>query len=295
MYSAPTAPPAASENVLSIRRMPWRPVAWLSVLVSILYAPALVSMVREWFELEEMGHGIFVPFLAGYIAWQNRAQVLAQPVRPNWWGLALVLWGFCQLVLGTLGADFFIARSAFLVAAIGVLLTTCGTAIVRQLAFPLFLLLFMIRLPQFVYSQITFPLQIFASTAAEISLSLLGIPVLRDGNVLELANQRLSVVEACSGIRSLISLSFLSLVYGYFFDSKSWMRWILLLAAVPIAIIANASRITITGILSEYNKEFAEGAYHTFEGWVIFMVALMILIIVHQFINKIYSFFHAAK
>jgi exosortase len=156
------------------------------------------------------------------------------------------------------------------------------------LAFPLFLLLFMIRIPLFIYSQITFPLQIFASQLAAGTLSVFGIPVMREGNVLELANQKLSVVEACSGIRSLISLSFLSLVYGYFFERKTAIRVILLLASIPIAIVCNAARITMTGILSQYKPEFAEGVYHSFEGWVMFMAALCLLILLHQILSRLY-------
>jgi len=191
-----------------------------------------------------------------------------------------------------LAQTFFVERTSLFVSVIGLILTCCGLPILRTLAFPLVICLFMIRIPLFIYSQITFPLQIFASVVAERALSLLGIPVFRDGNVLDLASQRLSVVEACSGIRSLISLMFLSLVYAYFFDTKKWMRWALMIAAVPIAIAANSARVTVTGIVSEYNKQFAEGTYHTFEGWLIFMVALVILVLTHHFINKIYSAAH---
>jgi exosortase len=112
---------------------------------------------------------------------------------------------------------------------------------------------------------------------AEFNLGMVGIPVLRDGNILELASQKLSVVEACSGIRSLLSLSFLSLVYAYFFDSRVWMRWVLLAATIPVAIIANAGRVTITGILSEVNPELARGFFHSLEGWIIFLIALVLL------------------
>jgi exosortase len=277
------------------QQVPWPQLAVFAVLLSVLYGQTIFKMVKEWFELEEMGHGIFVPFIAAYIAWQKRDEIMQQPIKPSWWGIPLILWGFLQLLLGHLGADFFVERTALFVSLAGVILTCCGMAVLRSLLFPLVILLFMIRLPLFVYSQITFPLQIFASTVAEKTLMLLGIPVLRDGNVLELANQRLSVVEACSGIRSLISLAFLSLVYAHFFDRKSWMRWVLLGAAVPIAIFANAVRVTLTGIMSEYNKEFAEGIYHTMEGWVIFVVALVILIFTHQLINKVYSLVHERK
>jgi exosortase len=146
----------------------------------------------------------------------------------------------------------------------------------------------MIPLPTVVYNQITFPLQLFASWVAEKSLDVLNIPVIRDGNILELASQKLSVAEACSGIRSLLSLTFLSQVYAYFFDRKLWMRWVLLVATIPIAIIANSARVTLTGVFSEIDPSLAEGFFHEAEGWVIFVVALVILVVVHQLLNFLY-------
>jgi exosortase len=140
----------------------------------------------------------------------------------------------------------------------------------------------MVPIPSVIYSAATFKLQILASQLADAALTTLSIPVLREGNVLELANQRLSVVEACSGIRSLLSLTFLSLVYGYFFERKTWVRVVLFLSTIPIAIIANASRVTMTGIVTQVKAELAEGFFHQAEGWVIFMVALVILIVWHQ-------------
>ena len=192
-----------------------------------------------------------------------------------------MIWGAAQGYIGRLGADLFLERSSVLILLVGLLLTIGGTALVRVLAFPLLLLPFMIPLPGVVYNQITFPLQLFASRVAEGALDLLGYPVLRDGNILELASQKLSVAEACSGIRSLLSLSFLSLVYAYFFDNRVWMRWVLFGATIPIAIIANAGRVTITGILSEINPELAHGFFHELEGWVIFVIAGILLVCLH--------------
>ena len=131
-----------------------------------------------------------------------------------------------------------------------------------------------------------------ASSLAETALSLVGIPVLRDGNVLQLPSQSLNVVEACSGIRSLLSLSFLALVYAYFFDTKVWMRWVLLILTVPIAILANAARVTLTGLLGEYRTEWAHGIYHSVSGWIVFMIALGMLVIVHRVINAFYEARH---
>ena len=123
-----------------------------------------------------------------------------------------------------------------------------GTLMLRKLFFPLFLLFFMVPIPAVIYNRITFPLQLLASRLAGDALSVLGLPVLREGNILELPEQRLSVVEACSGIRSLLTLTFLSLVFGHFFERKIWIRVVLFLSTVPIAIVANASRVTLTGI-----------------------------------------------
>jgi exosortase len=275
---------AATQDPAS--RMPWFLIAWFLGLLILLFFPVLKVMVKEWVVDEDMGHAFFVPVVSGYIVWINRQKILSKPVKPFWPAVLLVIWGFCQMLLGFLGADFFVARTAFLIAVVGVIWTIAGTAVLRALAFPLFLLLFMIRIPLFIYQQITFPLQIFASQVAAFSLQLIGIPVLRDGNILELASQRLEVVEACSGIRSLLSLSFLSLAYAQFFDERTWMKPVLFVATIPIAIVANASRVTIAGILSEYKKEWAEGVYHTFEGWVIFMVAFLILIATHRLICR---------
>jgi exosortase len=273
---------------LGLKRLSWTAWAWFGALLLLSYAPVLWRLVRQWDSDPDMGHGFFVPIVVGFIVWQKRAELLALKPSSNWWGLAVVLYGGLQLYIATLGAELFLARTAFVISIIGIVLLLGGTAFVRALAFPLFLLFFMIPIPTVVYNSITFPLQLLASRVADQALDVLQIPVLREGNVLELAEQKLSVVEACSGIRSLLSLSFLSLVYGYFFESRVWMRVVLFLSTIPIAIVANASRVTLTGVLTEYKPELAEGFFHTVSGWVIFMVALAILVVLHQLLNTGY-------
>ena len=260
----------------------WIAMAWFAVLIVVLFAPVLRDMFKEYAKDESMGHGFFVPVVAGYMVWRRKAMLERTALRPHWSGWVLCGLGFMLLMLGTFGAEFSLMRGGLLLTIYGEVLATCGFPVFSLLIFPLAPLLFMIRIPQFIYGQITFPLQILASQFAESSLSLLGIPVLREGNVLELASQRLNVVEACSGIRSLLSLAFLSLVYGYFFESKRWVRMVLFFATIPIAIFANGMRVTVTGILSETKPEYAEGAFHTMEGWIIFMVALVGLLTLHQ-------------
>jgi exosortase len=275
--------------------LPWTGIAWFGVLLVACYAPVLKALVRQWNNDPDMGHGFFVPLIAGFIIWQRREELAAIQPEPNWWGLLVVAWGGLQLMLATLGAELFTARMSFVVTLIGVVWTLGGTVMLKKLAFPLFLLFFMLPIPAVIYSAATFKLQILASQLADGALTVLSIPVLREGNVLELPNQRLSVVDACSGIRSLLSLTFLSLVYGYFFERKTWVRVVLFFSTIPIAIIANASRVTMTGIITQVKPELAEGFFHEAEGWVIFMVALGILIVWHQILMRGSNFVAARR
>jgi exosortase len=281
--NTPSAPAASTPE----RTIPWVSIAWFLGLLILCYAPVLEALIQQWNNDEDMGHGFFVPAIAVYIAWTKRDELLGRPIKPNYWGLALVLWAALQLTVATLGVELFLARTAFIFAVAGTVLFLGGTHALRVLAFPILLLFFMVPIPAVIYNKITFPLQMFASIVAEKTLSLINIPVLRDGNVLHLPSQSLSVVEACSGIRSLLSLSFLSVVYAYFFDKRVWMRWALLIATVPIAILANSGRVTFTGIVSEIDPELAHGMAHSASGWVIFMIALVMLVVVHQVIDRL--------
>jgi exosortase len=273
-----------STPATSSPKAPLALIPWFGLLLIACYAPVLASLVSDWINDGDMGHGFFVPVIAGFIVWQQKEELAALPLRPNWWGLVLVVLGGLQLIVATLGVELFLARTAFVITLVGVVWTLGGVPLLRKLAFPLFLLVFMVPIPALIYNRITFPLQLLASRLAEHALALLAIPVLRDGNILELPTQRLSVVEACSGIRSLLSMTFLALVYGYFFEKKTWVRVVLFASTIPIAILANGGRVTITGILSEIKPELAEGLFHESTGWVIFMIGLGILLLLHRLI-----------
>jgi exosortase len=284
MTAAQTGPESAARTRSSFS---WGTIAWVSVLLAVCYAPVLYRLVIQWANDEDMGHGFFVPVIAGFIAWQKRDQIAGKLPRPNWWGLAIMLWAGMQLYLGTLGAELFTARTSLVISIIGAVLLMGGKEYLRIFSFPLFLLFFMVPIPTVVYNQLTFPLQIKASEAAEAAISLLQIPIIREGNILELASQKLNVVEACSGIRSLLTLSFLSLVYGYFCEKRGWIRIVLFFSTVPIAIVANAGRVTISGIIAQFKPELAAGLFHEAQGWVIFMVAFAILAVWHQVLVRV--------
>lgn len=283
MVSVPVAPPASAPAERST--ISWQPIAWFGALLLICYAPILYRMGVQWATDENMGHGFFVPVVAGFIAWQRRGELLAAPRRPNGWGLFLVIFAAAEALAGTLGAELFTARLAFVIALVGIILYLGGTRWTRILAFPLLLLPFMIPIPAIIYSLLTLKLQMLASQLGEMMISAVGIPVLREGNTLKLPSQTLDIAEACSGIRSLMSLGFLSLVYAYFADKRVWMRWALLAATIPIAIGANGVRVAVTGILSEVNTKLAQGAYHETEGYIVFLVAMVALLTTHRAIS----------
>ncbi len=282
-------PELATPAVVSQSPVPWFSFAWVTGLIIASFYPMLDRLVAQWMNDDDMGHGFFVPIVAAYIAWLRKDEILKGPHERNYWGLAVMLWASIQYVLGTIAAELFLMRTSIVFCLTGIVLFVGGMRLIKILAFPLFLLCFMVPIPSVIYTQITFPLQLFASEVAEKVLLLLSIPVLRDGNILELVEHKLSVVEACSGIRSLLSLTFLSLVYGFFFETNWVIRLVLLLSTVPIAIAANAFRVSMTGVLYQYKPEWAEGFFHTAEGWVIFMIALTLLLSVHRFIIWFYQ------
>ncbi len=275
--------------------LPWATIGWFGALVAICYGPILIALFRQWGYDEDMGHGFFVPVISAYIVWQRREELLAMVPKPDWRGLLVVAAGALQMIVAVLGTELFTSRTAMIITLIGTVWTLGGSEILKKLTFPLFLLFFMVPIPGVIYNQITFPLQILASRLADDALTIMNVPVFREGNILDLPNQRLSVVEACSGIRSLLSLTFLSLVYGYFFEKRRWVRVTLFLATIPIAIVANGSRVTLTGLLSQWKPELAEGFFHESTGWVIFMIALGILIVFHQFLIRGAKFVGARK
>jgi exosortase len=266
-------------------KVDWQPVLWFGALLILCYAPILYRMGVQWANDENMGHGFFVPIVAAIIVWQRRHKLAALPLRSNRWGLVLVIWAAIQAIIATLGAELFTARMAFIIALVGVVLYIGGTGWVRALAFPLLLLLFMVPIPAIIYAQLTLRLQMLASELGETMIGWMGIPVLRAGNTLRLPSQTLDIAEACSGIRSLVSLAFLSLVYAYFMDKRVWMRWALLVATIPIAIGANGIRVALTGLLSEVNPELAKGMFHETEGYIVFAVALIALIFTHRLVS----------
>lgn len=240
-----------------------------------LYWNILSSLVRQWSSDDNYSHGFFVVPLALYFVWERRAALGNAAIRPSSAGLVIVAASLLLLVAGLLGAELFLTRVSLIGVIAGSVLFIWGWEHFRVLAFPIAFLLLMIPLPAIVFNQLAFPLQLVASRAGETAIAAAGIPVLREGNLLHLPGRTLEVAEACSGIRSLVSLLMLAIVLGYFTERRAGPRVILALAAVPIAILANATRVAGTGLASHWiSPEAADGFFHTFSGWLMFLVAL---------------------
>jgi len=261
----------------------------LCALLAVAFWPVLVGIYGSWFDDRAyMEHGILVVPAAAYMAWAKRDKLGAiSPAPSRWWGVALVAWGAVQALLGTLGQWPWVSRMAFLISFVGCIVLVYGFRMVKELTYPLCTLLLMISPPSFVFERLTLQLQLLASRLGAAALEALGYSVLREGNVLEMVGIKLSVEEACSGIRSLVAIVFMCVLYNYFFVEKKSMRvWILLLA-VPIAILGNAVRIIATGIAGQYNHAWVSGATHEAFGYVSVLVAAAGCIGVHMTLLRV--------
>jgi exosortase len=260
----------------------------LAATILWLYGSILVHLVGQWYHSPDFSHGFFVPLFSAFVVWQERGRLASLPLRPSWAGLPLVATAMACLIVGQLGAELFLSRFSLLILLAGLIVLFGGWHYFRALFFPWAFLILMIPIPAIIFNQIAFPLQLLASRVASVILPLLGVPVLREGNVINLPSMPLEVAEACSGIRSLMSLIALSIIYGYLMEKRLWLRWLLAVASIPIAIAANNVRIIGTGLLAQYwSPEMALGYYHTSWGWLIFVISLLMLHGLHWLINKI--------
>ena len=292
-------------------RQVWKPLL-LSAAVAFVYWGVLARLGLFWWQDENYSHGLLIPFVIGYILWAGRDTLAGAQKRPRaGLGAACVALALFALWAGTAGAELFVQRTSLLLLLAGLCLYFWGWRLLRAVAVPLLLLALAIPIPAIVFNKVAFPLQLFASRCAVWVMQMVGIPVLREGNVIELyplgaaTTKRLEVVEACSGIRSLMTLVTLAVVFAYFTsptpdkgdgagddqsggprrdDDRRLSRYaalratLIVLAAVPIAIITNAARVSGTGVLARYyGTQVADGFFHEFSGWVIYVAAFLLL------------------
>lgn len=282
--------------------------AAISVAIAFLYATVLAKLGRDWWTDENYSHGLLVPFVIGMIVWREWDLFRSIEKKPAiiLGGLAIVM-SLGMLVAGTLGAELFTTRVSFALMLTGIVLYLFGIKVLNLLLVPLALLLLAIPIPQLIFNRIAFPLQIWASQMAVWGIRLFDVPTLRKGNVIDILPQgstqtiSLEVVEACSGIRSLMTLVTLALILGYFtrryerggFANMAFpdlLRVVSLMTlAVPIAVLTNAARVTVTGILTyHYGKQATEGTWHDMSGWLVYIVALALLIGANMLLKKVF-------
>ena len=257
-------------------------------LVVAVYYQVLGKLVTDWWTIPDFSHGFLVPLFAAFLIWEKRETLRGVTLAPAWSGIGVIALGLVVLLLGVYGSELFLSRISLLILLAGLTLIFGGWQLLKELRFALLVLLLAIPLPSIIFNQITFPLQILATKLASELLPWFGVPVLREGNIIELPAMKLEVVEACSGIRSLMSLFTLAVFYGYFMEKSNWRRVVIVLASIPIAIAANAVRILGTGLCVQYwDPDKAMGFFHEFSGWVIFLVSLTCLYLLHRAMSLI--------
>lgn len=268
----------------------------LALLLVYLYLGILHHLVDQWWTDPNYSHGFLVPLFSAFILWKDRERLRRIEAQPSNSGLLIVIFGLGVLVLGVLGAELFLSRTSLLFILAGFVVYFQGWKYFRAVLFPWLFLFLMVPPPTLIMNMVTLPLQFLASDLATWFLQMFGVPVLQNGNVLQLPNMSLEVVEACSGIRSLISLVTLAIIYGYLLEESYMLRVVLAAAAIPIAVLANGLRIMGTGITGLYwDPDKAQGFFHEFSGWVIFILSLISLFILHRLLLWLFKLFPRGK
>lgn len=253
-----------------------------------LYADSLVFLFSRWMGSDDYSHGLFVPLISGFLIWQSRHHLAQLSTEKSWWGLAVIGLGLLLYVVGELSTLYIVLHVSLWVVLVGLAMTLIGPRGTKVIAFPLGYLLTAIPLPTFFYATLASQLQLWSSSLGVGCLQLVGVMAYREGNVIDLGPVQLQVVEACSGIRYLLPLLSLALLCAYCFKDRLWKRVVLVLSAIPISIVINGFRIGMIGVLVELQgKGAAEGFYHLFEGWVIFMVSLGLLVLEMAWLERL--------
>jgi exosortase len=262
-------------------------VAAMVITAGTVYAWSLPGLMMEWWTNDDYSHGLLMPFAVAYLIYEKRGAWAKLRLHGHWSGFVVIALSQAIQFVGFLGAEFFLQRTSFVLLIAGVVLFVCGWEFLKEVSFILLMILLTIPLPALIFNAVALPLQLLASRFSEIALTMLNIPIYREGNILQLPNLTLSVAEACSGIRSLMSLITLGVMISYFLSGQWWMRALMIFSTVPLAIAANVFRVAVTGVLARYYGEKASsGFFHTFSGWVVFVIAFVVLISELRILNQ---------
>ncbi|MDH4100914.1 MAG: exosortase/archaeosortase family protein [Nitrospirota bacterium] len=249
------------------------------LLLAAAYYRIVPEMVNDWYRDENYSHGFLVPLIAGYFAYERREALKEALISPWGPGLLVILYGLFQLIIGFLGTEYFTMRTSLIIILAGMVLYFFGREVFRHLLLPIGYLFLMVPIPYIIYDAIAFPLKLFITKVSVGFLKLIGVIVMREGNIIVFPMTTLEVADACSGIRSLVSLIALAVAYAFFIKISNVKRWIIIVSAVPIAIATNATRVIVTGILAQFwGAKAAEGFFHEFAGMMVFALAMVMLV-----------------
>jgi exosortase len=261
-----------------------------------IFTPIIYHMVLHWKIVPDYSHGFLIAPLAAYFAWERRDMVARTPIEPSWWGVVPLLIGTLALTIGRLGVELMAMRTGVVLTVNGLVLLLMGRQVYRVFAFPLWFLFLMVPLPQSLANTITFPLQLVASDLAMQPLYWLQIPAMREGNIIHMADAQLLVAEACSGLRSVMALGTLGVVFAYFFRRRWAERLVLIVSTLPIAILVNAFRVALTGVLThQFGEEAASGMIHSTEGFFTFGLAFALLLLEAALIERLWPRWRAKR
>jgi len=255
-------------------------ISIVSILITI-YFPIIQKLIHYLISNDDYSYGLLIPLVSAYIIYLKWPQLKKVQLRPSWWGMLVLAGGLGLAIIGELAADLYIPRLSFVISLGGILLLLGGWSFLRLLLFPLLLLILMIPLPELVTNKLTLPLQLVSSRLATFFLQILGIPVHRQGNIIDLGVRQMQVVDACSGLRYILALLALGVIFCYFYQRRPWKIIILLLILIPATIVANALRVAGMGLY----PALLEGFWHLFSGWLIFVFCFLILAMVNYLLN----------
>lgn len=265
------------------------PIVILTIAFWALYHQTILDLISDWSNDDNYSHGFLIPFIAGYMIWHQKDELVKYDRKPNNWGLPVIALGVMMFIVGNIGAELFVMRFSMIVIIVGAVLFLFGWSILKAVSVPIAYLIFMIPIPAIIWNKLAFPLQLFAAKLTANVIGFIGIPVLREGNVLHLANTSLEVVDACSGLRSLTSLLALSGAFAYMANlAKTYNKWLLFLSAIPIAILVNIFRLTTTAMMARWmGEKAAQGFLHDASGILVFVVAFILLFGVFWLIKRV--------
>ena len=257
--------------------------------IAVVYAGIFQNLYLDWMDDPNYSHGLLVPFISGYFVWQQREKLENLKIKPLNSGIFLILFALLVLFAGVAAQEYFSRRTSFVFLLAGIVLFLFGWQWLKSLALPIGFLFFMIPLPYIVYDAMAFPLKLFVAKFSVISLKLMGVVVWREGNIIMFPQTVLEVADACSGLRSLMSLLALGVALAVFSQEKISRRVLLVLLTVPIAILTNMIRVIGTGFLAQYyGAAAAEGFFHEFAGMGVFVLAMVMLFACSGVLRKVW-------